>query len=117
MQILSIKKIETHSFHGCLPEERKIGNRFSIDLEFVADFSEAMQQDDLSKTVDYVLVHQIVREEMAISANLIEHVAQRIMHKMQASFPLVTYVKVSITKFNPPVNGQLGEAVFTVMST
>jgi dihydroneopterin aldolase len=117
MQILSIKKIETHSFHGCLPAERKVGTRFSTDLEFVGDFSKAMADDDLSQTVDYVLVHQLVREEMSIPANLIEHVAQRIMKRMQETFPIATYVKVSITKFNPPVNGQLGEAVFTVMSS
>ncbi|MBK7966968.1 MAG: dihydroneopterin aldolase [Bacteroidetes bacterium] len=117
MQILSIKKIETHSFHGCLPEERKVGSRFSTDLEFEGDFSKAMSDDDLSQTVDYVLVHQIVREEMDIPANLIEHVAQRIMKKMQAAFPMASFVKVSITKFNPPVNGQLGEAVFTLMSS
>lgn len=94
-----------------------MGSLFSTDLEFVGDFSTAMIQDDLSKTIDYVLVHQMVREEMAIPANLIEHVAQRIMRRMQAAFPMATHVKVSITKFNPPVNGQLGEAVFTVMSS
>lgn len=114
MQELAIRRIECHSFHGCLPEETVIGSTFSVDVFFTGDFSGAIENDDLSKTVDYVMVHRIVRDEMAIPSKLIEHVAGRILKKLRNSFPAVSKCKVSITKFNPPVNGQLGEAVFTV---
>jgi len=112
MQTLTIKNIETHSFHGCLPEESIIGCRFSTEVEFQGDFSKAMLEDELSHVVDYVLVHKIVREEMAIPARLIEHVVHRILVKMKGAFPQVSSIHVSVTKYNPPVNGQLGEAVF-----
>lgn len=114
MQHLAIRRIECHSYHGCLKEESVIGSRFSVDVEFNGDFYGAVVEDDLSKTVDYVEVHRIVREEMAIPSKLIEHVAGRILNRMKAQFTFVQSCRVSITKYNPPVNGQLGEAVFSI---
>ena len=114
MQILHIRNIQAHAFHGCLPQETKIGCRFSVDLSFEGDFSSAMESDQLVHAVDYVLVHAIVREEMAIPSALIEHVAARIMKRLKAQFSNVAHFTVAVTKYNPPVNGQLGEAVFVV---
>jgi dihydroneopterin aldolase len=51
---------------------------------------------------------------MAIASKLIEHVAGRILNRMKECFPRVTSCRVEITKYNPPVNGQLGEAVFSI---
>ena len=112
MQILHIRNINAHAFHGCLPQETKIGSRFSVDLSFEGDFSSAMESDQLVHAVDYVLVHAIVREEMAIPSALIEHVAARILKRLKVQFPKVVHCTVALTKYNPPVNGQLGEAVF-----
>ncbi len=114
MQKLLIKDIQVHAFHGCLQEEAKIGAAFSVEAVFEGDFSLAMDTDDLSKAIDYVKVHQIVRAEMAIRSNLIEHVAARILRRLKTEFPLATHCSVSVTKYNPPVNGQLGCAVFVV---
>ena len=114
MQQLDIKNIEVHAYHGCLPEEAKIGSLFAVDVSFEGDFSAAMSNDDLSKAVDYVIVHRIVREQMAIRSNLIEHVAARLLKHLRAAFPAVAQCKVSITKFNPPWNGSLVKSVFTV---
>lgn len=114
MQFLHIRNIVTHAYHGCLPEETKIGSRFSVDVSFEADFSVAMETDNLGNAVDYVLVHTIVREEMAIPSALIEHVAARILRRLKSEFKNVFSCTVAVTKYNPPVNGQLGEAVFIV---
>lgn len=114
MQTLHIRNIHAHAFHGCLPQETKIGSRFSVDVSFEGDFSSAMETDQLVHAVDYVLVHSIVREEMAIPSALIEHVAARILKRMKAEFSNVVHCTVAVTKYNPPVNGQLGEAVFVV---
>lgn len=114
MQQLAIRKIDCHAYHGCLKEESVIGCRFSVDVVFSGDFYGAVVNDDLSQTIDYVEVHRIVREEMAIASKLIEHVAGRILNRMKERFPHVTSCRVEITKYNPPVNGQLGEAVFSI---
>ena len=75
---VEINGIKLYAFHGCLPEEEKIGGHYRVDVYLETDFSEAASNDDLSKTVDYVVVNKIVQEEMAIRSKLIEHVGQRI---------------------------------------
>jgi dihydroneopterin aldolase len=111
---LQIRNIHTHSFHGCLPEEKIIGGRFTVHITFTGDFSAAIQFDQLAHAVDYVKVHQVVREEMAIPSALIEHVAGRMLRRLKSVFPDVQTVKVEVVKYNPPVNGQLGEAIFVM---
>ena len=109
---LYINDIECYSFHGCIEEEGKIGQRFMVDLEIEMDFSKAVESDELSDTADYVVLHDLVRKEMAIRSKLIEHVAGRILSRLKLAYPTVKKCKARITKFNPPVNGQLGKAVF-----
>lgn len=109
---LYINDIECYSFHGCIEEEGKIGQRFMVDLEIEMNFSKAVESDELSDTADYVVLHDLVRREMAIRSKLIEHVAGRILSSLKLAYPTVKKCKVRITKFNPPLNGQLGKAVF-----
>ena len=110
MQDLFIEDIRLHAFHGCLPEEARIGGKYKIDIKAVADFSECADNDDLEKTVDYVVVYELVVEQMAIRSKLIETVAKRIAVKLQEVYPWVSEWEIGLTKYNPPVNGNLGQS-------
>jgi 7,8-dihydroneopterin aldolase/epimerase/oxygenase len=112
--VLSIENIECYAYHGCLPEETKIGGRFSVDVLIDSDFTKAMDNDDLSATADYVLIHQIVREEMAIPSKLIEHAAGRLLKRFSGIYSQAANIVVTVKKFNPPVNGFIGTASFRV---
>ncbi len=107
---IQIEGIECYAYHGCLTEETKIGGRFLVDITLCLDLTKAIATDDLSQTADYVLIHQIVREQMNITSKLIEHVAGRILVKIKAAYPQCSQVVVKVTKFNPPVNGQIKRA-------
>ncbi len=111
---LSVCDIECYSFHGCMEEEGKIGQRFSVDVIIDFDFSDSVSSDDLSDTADYVELHNRVRKEMAIRSKLIEHAAGRILNSMKEYMPNARAIKVMVTKFNPPVNGRIGKAVVEV---
>lgn len=110
MQELFIEDIRLHAYHGCLDEEGRIGGKYRIDIKAVADFSECAETDDLTKTVDYVIVYDLVKAEMAIRSKLIETVAKRIALKLQEQYSWVSSWEVSLTKFNPPVGGNLGQS-------
>ncbi len=110
MQELFIEDIRLHAYHGCLEEEGIIGGKYRIDIKIVADFTECADSDDLTKTVDYVIVYDLVKEEMAIRSKLIETVAKRIALKLQAQYAWVSEWEVSLTTFNPPVGGSLGQS-------
>jgi 7,8-dihydroneopterin aldolase/epimerase/oxygenase len=112
--VLTIENIECYAYHGCLPEETKIGGRFSVDVIIDSDFTKAMDSDNLSFTADYVLIHQAVREEMAVPSKLIEHAAGRLMKRLASLYPQAANIIITVKKFNPPVNGFIGAASFRV---
>jgi 7,8-dihydroneopterin aldolase/epimerase/oxygenase len=105
MNIIRVEGIELYAHHGCLEEEALIGSHYRVDVEIKTDFTEAAKQDDLSKTVDYVAVYQIVRREMKVRAKLIEHVGQRIVDAIKTELDAIERVKVKVSKLSPPING------------
>jgi 7,8-dihydroneopterin aldolase/epimerase/oxygenase len=111
---LQIKNIECYSYHGCLKEESIIGSRFTVDVQIEDDYTVAMNTDDLAHTADYVRIHDIVRTEMNIPSRLIEHAAGRILNHLSSIYKNAAHISVTVRKFNPPVNGFIGEAAFTV---
>ena len=69
---------------------------------------EAAAADDLSLTLDYVTIRNLVVKEMEIPANLIEQVIWRIENQLYASFPnRIVKSRIRLTKLNPPMNGQV----------
>jgi dihydroneopterin aldolase len=103
---ISVEDIKLYAHHGCLEEEEKIGGHYIVDVFIETDFTEAAEKDALEKTVDYVLVNQIVKEEMAIRSKLIESVGQRIINSLKNAFERSEF-KVVIKKLNPPINGDV----------
>lgn len=110
MGTIKLQNIRTFSFHGCLEEEAKIGSDYRIDLEIKTDLRKSANSDQLSDTVDYVLLNRIVTEEMAIRSKLLEHVAQRIITRIFAEIPAVSRILLGVSKLNPPIGGDV-EAV------
>ncbi len=105
-----VSEIRCYAYHGCMEEEGIIGGEYVVDIRVNADVSKAVNEDDLQKTVDYVVVHKLVLEEMKKRSKLIEHVAGRILYRITDIYRFVHEVEVKVTKFNPPVDGQIGSA-------
>jgi 7,8-dihydroneopterin aldolase/epimerase/oxygenase len=110
MGTIKLQNIRTFSYHGCLIEEAKIGSDYRVDIEIKTDLRKSSQSDELSDTVDYVLLNKIVEEEMAIRSKLLEHVAQRIITRCFDEIPSVSRIKLGVSKLNPPSGGDV-EAV------
>lgn len=107
MNIIQVRGIRAYSFHGCLPEETKIGGDFEIDVDLWVDFKEAAANDDLTKTISYVIVNEVVEEEMAVRADLIETVAYRIVNRLKIACPQIEKIRVKLMKINPPLDGDV----------
>lgn len=106
--IISINNIRVYAFHGCLPQEAIIGGNYIVDVKICTDYVEAAIKDELSMTVDYCLVYDIVIREMKIRSKLIEHVAQRIATALKREIMRIDKVNITLTKIAPPVNGDIG---------
>ena len=110
MGIIKLKNIRTYSYHGGLIEEGKIGSDYTVNLEVKTDLRKSSITDNLSDTVDYVLLNRIVVEEMAIRSDLLEHVAHRIIMRIFEEVPEISRIIVAVSKINPPIGGDV-EAV------
>ena len=63
---IEVNGIKLYAFHGCLPEETKIGGHYLVDVSLETNFLKAALEDTLIDTIDYVVINRIVKEEMAI---------------------------------------------------
>lgn len=107
---IQMKGIQLYAFHGVNPQENRVGANFYIDLSLKTNFSRAAQTDDLKETVSYADVYQVVKEEMKIPSQLLEHICERIAHKLFQNFPSIEEIDISLTKENPPM-GACGKSI------
>tara|TARA_A100000171_G_scaffold52377_1_gene70467 strand:+ start:860 stop:1225 length:366 start_codon:yes stop_codon:yes gene_type:complete len=114
---VALEGMEFYAYHGFYEEERKIGNRYSVDIEVTTNFEKAAQQDDLSGTVDYVQLYEIVKNRMATPAKLLEKLGQEIIDGIFERFSSVSEVKVSVAKHNPPFGGICAKSKVTLERT
>jgi dihydroneopterin aldolase len=103
-----------YSHHGCLPEETKIGGNYIIDVELETNFLKAAINDSLNDTIDYVIINNIVLEEMEIPSKLIEHVGYRIYQSIQKKCENIDKLTIKITKICPPINGDVANVAIII---
>ena len=107
MGVIVVENIRVYAHHGCLPEEAIIGSEYRVDLKVKADLSVSSRSDALEDTVDYVMLNQIVVEEMQKSSKLLEVVAQRILTAIFKFYSKVSWVAVTVAKINQPIQGDV----------
>lgn len=105
IMIITLTDIEFHAYHGVLPQERQVGGLYVVEVSLTVPDEQSTETDSLEHTVNYAEVYEVVKEEMAIPSKLIEHVAGRIARRIRTEFPLVSQVRLSVTKKHPPIAG------------
>ena len=103
MGLVCLEGIEVFAYHGVHLEERKNGNTFFVDVCVETNFELAANDDNLEHTVDYSALGAIVKQEMEIPSNLLEHVGQRIATSILDTISQVINVDITIAKSNPPI--------------
>lgn len=98
--------MEFYGYHGVLPEETKLGQRFVVDLEVEVDLKKAGQTDDLQTTINYAILYTACKEIVEGKPfKLIEAVAEAIAGVVLNDFPTVMSCRVKMIKPNPPIHG------------
>jgi len=111
---ISLEGLEFHAYHGVYAHERSSGNKFEVDISVEAKLQERVLEDDLSGTINYESLYQVVREEMERPSKLLETVGYGIAQRILAAFAEALHVEVRISKFNPPIGGVCKKATVTV---
>jgi dihydroneopterin aldolase len=107
MGLIAVEGLQFYSHHGYYKEEQVLGGKYIVDIYLKIDFDEAAETDDLKKTINYEEVYQLTKQEMEVHARLIEHVCKRILDKIKQRYPNLQYIKVRVSKHNPPLKGNV----------
>lgn len=100
---ITVTGIRARGFHGVLPEERTMGQFFTVDVVLHLDLSPAGASDDLAHTVNYDAVARgVVADIEGEPLDLIEALAERIAARILAD-ALVREVEVTVHKPHAPV--------------
>ncbi|XP_061360844.1 dihydroneopterin aldolase 1-like [Gastrolobium bilobum] len=103
---LILRGLMFHGFHGVIPEERKLGQKFLVDLDAWVDLRAAGKSDILSDTVSYTEIYSIVEEVLEGSPhNLLESVAEQIATSTLTKHHQISAVRVKVGKPHVAVRG------------
>jgi dihydroneopterin aldolase len=107
MGLIRIEGMEFFAYHGCYEAEQIVGNRFLVDLIMESDITTPSQSDSIQDALNYHHAYNIVKEQMMIRSNLLEHIAKRIIDSLYENFPQLKKATVKVSKLHPPMGGQI----------
>ena len=100
-----------YAYHGVNPEERVLGQRFTVDVALAVDLRSAGTSDDLADTVSYSAVFKRVRGVVEGEPRaLLEAVAETVAADILVAFPSVQRVIVTVRKPEAPLRGAMLDA-------
>ena len=110
MDKIILKGIRFHGYHGVAEAERQLGQKYEIDLELMTDLSAAGKTDDLTHTIDYAQVVQLVieigtQQSFALFEALAETIADAVITQFQ-----IDEVRIAVKKLSPPIETRLAYA-------
>lgn len=103
--VIFINNVRLYAYHGVLPQERRVGGWFTVSLRVHYNITRALESDDLTDTLSYAALCQLIKTEMAVSSQLLEHVAGRIAKAAFRDYPQIQALDLTLTKENPPMGG------------
>ncbi len=102
--VLRLKNMAFYAYHGLLPEEERLGQRYEVDLDIFGDFR-GFARNDEGRAVSYPDVYSAIEEVVTGERfGLVEALADRIAEVLQARFG-IDRLLVRVRKPNPPVPG------------
>lgn len=105
--IVALHGAEFFAYHGFYPEEQKIGCRFIVDIEVEFDQPGNLNEDDLTNTVNYEKLYDIIWEIMKVPKKLLETVAQAIIDEVKQQYDFVDTINLTLKKTNPPLGAKV----------
>jgi dihydroneopterin aldolase len=108
MGLIRIEGMEFYAFHGHYKEEQIVGSHFMVDITLETETDKAGMSDDLNDTLNYQKAYLIVKKEMEITSNLLEHIATRILEALYKNLKGIKRGTVKVSKLNPVMGGKIG---------
>ncbi|QEK11027.1 dihydroneopterin aldolase [Crassaminicella thermophila] len=106
MDKIIMKNLSFYGYHGAMPEENIIGQKFFVDIDLYLDLKKAGNTDCVAHTVHYGEAYEVVKNIVENKKfNLIEALAENIAKEILEQFSLVKEIHITIRKPEAPVKG------------
>lgn len=106
MDKIKVNGMMFYGYHGLFPEENKLGQRFTVDVELMGDFRKAGITDQMEDSIDYGEVYETTKSIMEGKAyHLLESLAETIAKTMFRTFDKLSAIRINIDKPGPPIPG------------
>ena len=115
--IIELKAMKFYAFHGVSKQEMTVGNYYTVDLSYSFPKDKACLTDDINDTINYADVYKVVKTAMGHPSHLLEHLTERISCVLKSDFPQLSYLKIKVSKLNPPMDGEIASASVTIEKT
>lgn len=107
---VAVDRQRVHARHGLLPQERKVGNMFEVSVRVWYDLpDDASEQSvgDLTSSVNYAELAEMVKDVMGTPRDLLESVAVAIKKAIVERWQTVKGGSVTVVKLTPPVSAAM----------
>lgn len=98
-----IENLRMHAYHGVMPQERRVGNDYVVNVRVGYPWMEAAKNDDVSQTLNYATLASLVEDVMRKPVNLLETAAAAMAEEIRHRFAKVSLIEIDIKKVAPPV--------------
>lgn len=106
-----LRDLGFYGYHGVFEEEKKLGQRFFIELECGLDLSGPASSDALGHTVSYADIFDVVKATFdGKRTKLIEALAQNIANALFETFDEINWIIIRVRKPEAPIAMVRGEA-------
>ncbi|MCB8816748.1 dihydroneopterin aldolase [Desulfosporosinus shakirovi] len=105
LDVIHLRGLEFYSYHGVLPEENILGQRFLIDMDLFHNLRQAGFSDRVEDTIHYGEVYQVIKACVTEGRYLlIERLAEEIAQRVLGQFACES-VRVEVHKPQAPIPG------------
>ena len=100
-----VRDLQVFARHGVLDEEKRLGQRFSLDIVAHLDLRPAGASDDYAQTVGYDALIALATETLtAKSYSLIEAAAEALTQAILSRFAAIEKVEIELRKPSAPID-------------
>ncbi|WP_442602068.1 dihydroneopterin aldolase [Paenibacillus sp. KN14-4R] len=103
MDKIILTRMEFYGYHGVIPQENVLGQRYYVDVEMVFPLHKAGLNDDIEQSVNYAEAYEHIKQVVQGEPfKLIEALAECIASRLLHTYTIINEVTVRVIKPHPP---------------
>jgi len=112
---IQIAGLQTFGYHGLFEEERRLGQKFTFDIDATLNPAATHRDDNLHGSIRYdAVVDEAVNLAGAMKYQTLEALGEAIAIGLLRRFTLIDTISVGVSKFSPPIPHTLSKVGIAV---